>query len=292
MCGILGVVVSVPSDKVKANLQKIYLSQKHRGVIGCGMAKLTAKNLLLRKRDVHADKMFQENFDNFFKNINQGDRLILHHRIASHGGSGQVLESNHPFVDEAFNTALIHNGIINNYDTLYRELKKKHTFESELRLVTKNNMVIQQQITDSEVILHLLDNNPIAQAMNLQKVTGSCAIAVLNKNTKGILLYRWSNPLVISHDEDFNFYFSSEFDEKLGLTKFKELDEGVLYRLTEKGFEVLKTIHEPKPIVVISKKQEKTDQTTIGNYTFNAKTGIWEDNKKTNNYKWWEDNDY
>lgn len=276
MCGILGIVVVKPSDSIKNYLYKIYKSQKHRGNHGCGMVKLSYRATMTRRRGVDSDELFTDTFESFYANLQRRDRLLLHHRFASHGGSGDVIESNHPFIDEAFNTALMHNGVIYNHAELYKTLKANHhSFESELRLITKRNEVIQQNITDSEVILHLIDKNPIQQAGELAKLEGSCAIAVVNKNTKGILLYKWHNPIIVSKDEWGNFYFSSEFNKDSGLTFIANLDEGVLYRLSVDGLEKLKVIRS-KPVETPKPKSKNQD---LGRYYgglyLDKASGIW-----------------
>jgi len=290
MCGILGVVINRPSDQIKENLMKIYANQKHRGSHGCGIAKMSYRSTMTRRRGVNSDALFQQDFNNFYENLQHRDRLILHHRFASHGGSGDVLESNHPFIDENFNTALIHNGVIGNYDTIYKKLiSENHIFESELRLITKKNQVIQQQITDSEVILHLIDQNPIQQADELAQLQGSCAIAVVNKQTRGILLYRWNNPIIVSTDEIGNYYFSSEFKNISGLTEVEVLQEGVLYRLSIDGIERLKVIRKPTPVVVTAKSYaNKGKNATFSDYKIN-KLGYWEKNKPDfDDIQWYE----
>ena len=310
MCGILGVIVNKPVN-IKANLEKIYRNQRSRGTYGCGIAKMSYRNTLTRHRGVASDSLFQDEFDNFYRHLQHQDRLIVHHRYASHGGDGSVLESNHPFIDENFNTALIHNGVISNYAELYKELRfANHRFESELRLLTKHNIIVKQQITDSEVILHMIDKNPIAQADELAKVNGSCAIAVLNKRTSGILLYRWYNPIIVSKDEHGNYYFSSEFTDRLGLEKVASLDEGALYRLSLKGLEKLHQVRKSEvyqaPKSYTKTETRKTEDksllqygnyrinkdTEYGNYRINKDTGIWEEIKKSGSVDMQDDDDF
>ena len=88
--------------------------------------------------------------------------------------------------------ALIHNGIIENYDSLKKALiKRGHVFESE---------------TDTEVLVHLIEEIKKNEKLNLfdavrlalNEVIGAYAILVIDKeNNEEIIAARKGSPLVI-----------------------------------------------------------------------------------------------
>jgi glucosamine--fructose-6-phosphate aminotransferase (isomerizing) len=121
-----------------------------------------------------------------------------HTRWATHGEPNNV--NAHPHVSENGDLAIIHNGIIENHETLRRELKNRgYTFKSQ---------------TDTEVLVHLIDdiqknaNVPIEEAVRLalREVIGAYAIVILSKNDPNMLIAaRKGSPLVIGvgHEEYF-----------------------------------------------------------------------------------------
>lgn len=112
-----------------------------------------------------------------------------HTRWATHGG---VTRANaHPHLDEAGRTAIIHNGIIENFRALRADLLARgHVFTSE---------------TDSEVIAHLLDEGGADGATDLVAVfarvfaqlDGLSAVIALDLPTRSLLAAKTVSPLVI-----------------------------------------------------------------------------------------------
>jgi glucosamine--fructose-6-phosphate aminotransferase (isomerizing) len=90
--------------------------------------------------------------------------------------------------------AVVHNGIIENYDALQAELRDTHIFESD---------------TDTEVIPHLIETH-LADGVSLvtavQRATnqleGSYAIAVTAAGHDGLVIAREDSPLLIGHSDD------------------------------------------------------------------------------------------
>jgi len=115
---------------------------------------------------------------------------IGHTRWATHGEPNDV--NAHPHYSGNENLALIHNGIIENYDVLKKELMKRgHVFRSD---------------TDTEVLVHLIEdvkaneNLPLAEAVRvaLSQVVGAYAIAVLDKNDPNVLIgAKKGSPMVV-----------------------------------------------------------------------------------------------
>ena len=113
--------------------------------------------------------------------------VIAHTRWATHGS---VIEENaHPLTDTSGAISVVHNGIIENYQQLRKELEKEgSTFVSQ---------------TDTEVIPHLIAKlyqgdilHAVQEAVSLIK--GAWAIAVLHKDhPEEIIVARNSCPLII-----------------------------------------------------------------------------------------------
>jgi glucosamine--fructose-6-phosphate aminotransferase (isomerizing) len=113
---------------------------------------------------------------------------IGHTRWSTHG---EPTDANaHPHTDESGDVAVVHNGIIENYDELKAELQSRgHTFASE---------------TDTEVIPHLVEEALEAERSLLEAVSnatdrleGNFALAVVAAGHDGIVATRSGNPLVL-----------------------------------------------------------------------------------------------
>jgi glutamine---fructose-6-phosphate transaminase (isomerizing) len=115
---------------------------------------------------------------------------IGHTRWATHGKPDDI--NAHPHLSGNGRLAIIHNGIIENYNTLKKALTDRgHTFISE---------------TDTEVLVHLIEeyqqkeNLDITEAVRLalEKAVGAYAIVLLDKNNPDVLVgARKSSPLVM-----------------------------------------------------------------------------------------------
>lgn len=125
---------------------------------------------------------------------------IGHTRWATHGG---VTEENaHPHRDCTGQIALLHNGIIENYEVIKDELVKKgHTFLSE---------------TDTEVAVHLIEENlksgisfPDAVCQAFNRFTGLNAIVVLSSKTEQIVAAKTGSPLVVGKNDE-GFFLASD----------------------------------------------------------------------------------
>src|SRR5690554_9898 len=128
---------------------------------------------------------------------------IGHTRWATHGLPNDI--NAHPHVSADGEIALIHNGIIENYDSLKEELiSRGHVFKSE---------------TDTEVLVHLIDdikkNEKVKTAeavrIALNSVIGAYAIVVISKdNPDQLIAARKSSPLVVGIGKDGDFYLASD----------------------------------------------------------------------------------
>lgn len=124
---------------------------------------------------------------------------IGHTRWATHGG---VTDRNaHPHLDCKKQIAVVHNGIIENYAEIKKELEKKgHHFISE---------------TDTEVIPHLIEENlktkdfPSSVRESFNRFTGMNAIVVAYTPSSEIIAAKTGSPLIVGLGKD-GLYISSD----------------------------------------------------------------------------------
>jgi glucosamine--fructose-6-phosphate aminotransferase (isomerizing) len=120
-----------------------------------------------------------------------------HTRWATHGGVTQ--KNAHPHTDCTGTIALIHNGIIENYDTLKKQFKTPHTIISE---------------TDSEIAAHLIEES--LKTLSFQEsvrqtflqCAGSNAFVVIHKNERCIIAICNGSPLVVGYGKHEQFIAS------------------------------------------------------------------------------------
>jgi glucosamine--fructose-6-phosphate aminotransferase (isomerizing) len=150
---------------------------------------------------------------------------IGHTRWATHG---KVTEINtHPHRDCVNNLAVVHNGIIENFQELKNSLVEKgHRFLSE---------------TDTEILAHLIEED-LRFGMNLKNsvmktgnlIKGRNAFVVLNSATKEIVAYRHGSPLIVGiKKETSEVFLASDIQAFLDKTKevmYLDDDELVLIK--------------------------------------------------------------
>ncbi len=122
---------------------------------------------------------------------------IGHTRWATHGN---VTERNaHPHTNSDGKIAVVHNGIIENYEELKNELKEKgYIFTSK---------------TDTEVIPHLIEyyskKHPLKKAVRLalKRLDGTFAVTILKDDSDNIFAARKGSPLILGIGKDKDEYF-------------------------------------------------------------------------------------
>ena len=124
---------------------------------------------------------------------------IGHTRWATHGGV--TVKNAHPHLDCTKTIAVVHNGIVENFQELKDDLQKKgHLFISD---------------TDTEVIPHLIEEflkgqgfaSSVRDAFN--KLKGLNAIVVANAKSSEIIAAKNGSPLVVGIGKD-EFYVASD----------------------------------------------------------------------------------
>jgi len=188
MCGITGYVGSGTSlDLVAGTLKNL----EYRGYDSAGVAVQNGHGVEVYKESGEID-------DLSLPRVSEAECAIGHTRWSTHGEPTD--ENAHPHTDCTDRIAVVHNGIIDNYDDLKEELRATHTFTSE---------------TDTEVVPHLLEDelrSGISLVEAVSRVTdqleGSYAIAVTVEGREGIVAAREDSPLVVGHGENGHFLAS------------------------------------------------------------------------------------
>ncbi len=184
MCGIIGYVGY--KNVTPILLEGLYRLE-YRGYDSAGIAVLSDDGIRIVKT---AGKI--KDLESLLKNTEiHGKVGIGHTRWATHGKPTDV--NAHPHLDESRRFAIVHNGIIENFQELKGELEAEGVgFSSE---------------TDTEVIIQLIakfyaGNLESAVMQALKKLDGSYAIAVLSTEEPGkIVAARLGSPLVLGVGE-------------------------------------------------------------------------------------------
>ena len=123
MCGIVAYIGDKAIDEV---LLKALSRLEYRGYDSAGIAAVHGKTLSLLKEPGKLEALFKLVQENPLK----GRVGIGHTRWATHGEPSR--QNAHPHRDCTQSLALVHNGIIENHETLRRRLKEEgHRFVSE-----------------------------------------------------------------------------------------------------------------------------------------------------------------
>jgi glucosamine--fructose-6-phosphate aminotransferase (isomerizing) len=225
MCGISGIV---HSENIGRNLFNSIRNLEYRGYDSCGMAMLSEGELDLRKNIGGIDEVNAiEQLDKM-----QGSIGIAHTRWATHGGVTQ--ENAHPHLSHKREFAIVHNGIISNY----QELRE--------RLMSQD--VIFESLTDTEVFVNLLEesyteSNDIETAFlaALQQVEGSYSIVMLSTHDpEHLYCVKKESPLLLGLGEGCN-YVGSDLNAFLEYTKQAiVLDDGEYVVLGRNDYQIRK----------------------------------------------------
>jgi len=192
MCSIIGYK---GNDHASSVLIEGLKKMEYRGYDSVGIATIKSGKLLTRKgvgRVAEVNKSLK--LDEL-----PGKLGIGHTRWATHGS---IVDHNaHPHLACNSTIAVVHNGIVENYDELKEELKKSgHKFKSE---------------TDSEVIAHLLEEYfeitrdiRLSMIFTCKRLVGSFAfVAVFDSST--LCGARYDEPLIVGVGND-DYFLSSD----------------------------------------------------------------------------------
>ena len=252
MCGIIGYVGNKAASPILLEgLRRL----EYRGYDSAGIAVARDGELRLRKKKGRID----QGLARLLKSEPVAGNLgIAHTRWATHGPPSDG--NSHPHLDQSGNIAVVHNGVIENYDTLKQRLVKTgHKFRSE---------------TDTEVLAHLIgdyyekrkseagssrrddrtgqravpaqngSSNPLTQAVcdALREVIGTYGLAVVCAEEPKVMVgARRGSPLIIGIGNGENF-LASDANAFVGAAHTKKvvyLNDYDVATITPERFDVL-----------------------------------------------------
>ena len=222
MCGIVGYFGNKDSVPILINgLKRL----EYRGYDSAGLAVIGDDQLHLLKKAGKVSVLESEVDDH----VLNGTVGIAHTRWATHGEPNDI--NAHPHTDQDGKIALIHNGIIENYNVLKQVLEKEGVkFQSE---------------TDSEVLVQLISkiyytdglSFPEAVQAALQEVVGAYGIVAICKDEPEIMVAaRYGSPLVLGVGEG-EYFVASDASPIIEHTRSViYLDEGEMVVLKNDGY--------------------------------------------------------
>ena len=229
MCGIVGYVGKREASEV---LIKGLKRLEYRGYDSAGMA------LMNGKMSIQKGKGKVANLEKGVKdNGLTGHIGIGHTRWATHGEPNDI--NSHPHTSESGKIAVVHNGIIENYNSLKKKLiENGRTFQSQ---------------TDTEIIAQLLEEIyttskgvTFEQAiqLTLKQVVGTYGIAIVNiEEPDKIFIARKGSPLLLGIGDDEMFIASDASPVVEYTNKVVYLDDGEMAVVTKDNYRV-KTIED------------------------------------------------
>jgi len=254
MCGIVGYIGSREAYPI---IIKGLRRLEYRGYDSAGVVLYDGTDLKLSKTkgkvsdlEARAEKEITLN----------GSIGIGHTRWATHGVPNDV--NSHPHVSNSGNLVIVHNGIIENYEPLKKELiKRGYVFHSD---------------TDTEVLVNLIeevqknDNLKLGKAVQvaLNQVVGAYAIAVFDKKKPNeIIAARLGSPLAIGVGKD-EFFIASDaspFIEYTSNAIYLEDEEMAIIRL-DKALKIRKIKDDSLVDPYIQELQMNLEQIEKGGY--------------------------
>src|SRR5580704_7741125 len=191
MCGIIGYIGKRSAAPIiLEGLRRL----EYRGYDSAGTAVIDGAGLQIRKKKGKIDEGLGQLI---LASPPEGNVGIGHTRWATHGPPSD--ENSHPHLDQSGKIAVVHNGVIENYESLKkRQLKAGHKFSSS---------------TDTEVLAHLIGEHyvrlkgqdgeslhPVTRAVKaaLREVIGTYGIAVVCADYPEVIVgARRGSPLIV-----------------------------------------------------------------------------------------------
>ena len=240
MCGIVGYIGKREAYPI---LIKGLKRLEYRGYDSAGVALIDREDNL----NVYKTKGKVADLEAFCADKNtSGSVGIAHTRWATHGEPSSV--NAHPHYSSSKNLAIIHNGIIENYAEIKRNLIAKG--------------VVFQSETDTEVLVQLIEYVQVKKNLDtltavqvaLHQVIGAYAIALLDRREPNqIIAARKQSPLVVGIGKD-EFFLGSD------ASPIVEFTDKVVY-LEDGNIAVMRLGEELKVVNLLNREQNPSVQT-------------------------------
>lgn len=220
MCGIVGYIGEKQTSEVLINgLKRL----EYRGYDSAGMCVISRGNISVFKKKGRVAELQ----GGLPENGLMGSVGISHTRWATHGEPNEV--NAHPHVDCSGSIALVHNGIIENYQSL-KEL-----------LIKEGHKIVSA--TDSEILAHLIEKfyrGDLEDAVlkTLHLVEGAFGLAVVHKDEERVVAARRGSPMVIGVGKD-EMLVASDVSAVLDHTnRVIYLNDNEVASLSKNGFSI------------------------------------------------------
>ena len=257
MCGITGYIGFRDAYPIVVKgLERL----EYRGYDSAGIMMFDVENIHISKtKGKVADLKKIADLEAFRK---RGTIGIGHTRWATHGVPNDV--NSHPHASMSGDLVIVHNGIIENYDTLKKELiNRGYVFQSD---------------TDTEVLINLIEEVKKREACKLGKavqialtqVYGAYAIAVFDKTKPNeIVVARLGSPIAIGIGKNNSeFFIASDASPFIEYTKdaiYLEEEEMAIIKL-DKGIRVRRIKDDSLVVANIQELQLSLEQIEKGGY--------------------------
>ncbi|UKM65285.1 glutamine--fructose-6-phosphate transaminase (isomerizing) [Flavobacteriaceae bacterium GSB9] len=256
MCGIVGYLG--PREAYPIVIEGLKRLE-YRGYDSAGIALFDGTDLKVCKTKGKVAELENKSKAEITTHGNVG---IGHTRWATHGVPNDI--NSHPHLSNSGDLVIIHNGIIENYEALKKELQSRgYTFKSD---------------TDTEVLINLIEDVKKQEGVKLGKavqvalnqVIGAYAIAVFDKNKpEEVVVARLGSPLAIGigKDED-EFFIASDASPFLEFTKnavYLEDEEMAVIRF-HKGIKIRKIKDDSLVDTYVQELQINLEQIEKGGY--------------------------
>jgi len=202
MCGIIARIGGNDGavDELLTGLENL----EYRGYDSAGLAVKNGSGPEVVKREGEISRLK----DALADEVPDGGLGIGHTRWSTHGPPTD--ENAHPHTDCTGDVAIVHNGIIENYDELKADLAERgHEFTSD---------------TDTEVIPHLVEealaegaDPEAAFRRTIEKLSGSYAVAMITRHDHAVYATRRGSPLVLGVS-DGEYFLASDVPAFLDFT--------------------------------------------------------------------------
>lgn len=241
MCGIVGYIGKKDATKtVFLGLKKL----EYRGYDSWGIVVLKNGKLIV---DKHVGRISDSKLS-----LPKSNLALGHTRWATHGGV--TVQNAHPHIADNNRFALVHNGIVENYEEIKREFLQGVSFKTK---------------TDTEVLLRLIEKfikiMPLPKAVGkaFTLIEGRNAAAVLDGKKYQLIAVRNGTPLILGIDKD-GVFVSSDASPFLSFTKKALfLNDGQL-AVVEKGkfsiFDIKRNKKIKKPVSQINWSAEQAEK--------------------------------